>query len=186
MTGGPTHLTASSVSRRDAYNATGSLKRQVVEPMLFSERMIANDMESGELWWYDLLRANDPFDLDYSCHPMLFEATHPTRRGRREEPLRNLHAMEVPTEGPPSMPRGYASSKFSTPGRLWRKGPSLFRWINLLTGASDVDVRIEKSDLNILARPFSEKKCENPLPLTGHPCYKTQLRRIFQHGVSIR
>ena len=34
-------------------------------------------MESGELLWYDQLRSNDPFDLDYSCHPMLFEATHP-------------------------------------------------------------------------------------------------------------
>ena len=154
--------------------------------MLFSESMIANDMESGESLWCDLLKAKDPFDLDYSCHPMLFEATHSTRRRRREVPLRNLHAMEVPTEGPPSMPRGYASSKFSTPGRLWRKGPSPARWINWLTGASDADVRIEKSDLNILARPFSEKKCESPLPLTSHPCYKTQLRRISQHGVSTR
>ncbi len=157
MTGGPTHLTASSVSRRDAYNATGSLKRQVVEPMLFSERMIAKDMESGELWWYDLLRANDPFDLDYSCHPMLFEATHPTRRGRREVPLRNLHATEAPKEDPPSMPRGYASSKYSTPGRLWRKGASPFRWSNWLTGASDADVKVEKSDPNILADLFRRR-----------------------------
>ena len=63
------------------YNATGSLKGHVAGPMLFSESMIANDMESGELLWYNQLRDNDPFDLDYSCHPMLFEATHPTRSG---------------------------------------------------------------------------------------------------------
>ena len=65
------------------YNATGSLKGHVAGPMLFSESMIANDMESGELLWYNQLRDNDPFDLDYSCHPMLFEATHPTRSGGR-------------------------------------------------------------------------------------------------------
>ncbi len=63
------------------YNVTGSIHGHVPGPMLFSESMIANDMESGELLWYDQLRANDPFDLDYSCHPMLFEATHPTRAG---------------------------------------------------------------------------------------------------------
>lgn len=61
------------------YNVTGSIHGHVPGPMLFSESMIANDMESGELLWYDQLRANDPFDMDYSCHPMLFEATHPER-----------------------------------------------------------------------------------------------------------
>ncbi len=65
------------------YNATGSLKGHEPGPMLFSESIIANDMESGELLWYNQLRDNDPFDLDYSCHPMLFEATHPTRSGSR-------------------------------------------------------------------------------------------------------
>ncbi|MEE2840363.1 MAG: PQQ-binding-like beta-propeller repeat protein [Acidobacteriota bacterium] len=65
------------------YNVTGSIHGHVPGPMLFSESMIANDMESGELLWYDQLRANDPFDLDYSCHPMLFEATHPEHRAAR-------------------------------------------------------------------------------------------------------
>ena len=65
------------------YNVTGSIHGHVPGPMLFSESMIANDMESGELLWYDQLRANDPFDLDYSCHPMLFEATHPERAAAR-------------------------------------------------------------------------------------------------------
>ena len=63
------------------YNVTGSLHGRVPGPALFSESMLANDMESGELLWFDQLRAQDPFDLDYSCHPMLFESTHPTRGG---------------------------------------------------------------------------------------------------------
>ena len=65
------------------YNVTDSLHGHVPGPVLFSESLIANDMESGELLWFDQLRANDPFDLDYSCHPMIFEATHPTRSGGR-------------------------------------------------------------------------------------------------------
>ena len=63
------------------YNVTGSLHGQVPGPILFSESMIANDMESGELLWFDQLRSADPFDMDYSCNPMLFECTHPTRAG---------------------------------------------------------------------------------------------------------
>jgi len=63
------------------YNVTGSVHGHVAGPILFSESMIANDMESGELLWFDQLRDNDPFDLDYSCHPILFESTHPTRAG---------------------------------------------------------------------------------------------------------
>jgi polyvinyl alcohol dehydrogenase (cytochrome) len=63
------------------YNVTGSLHGRVPGPALFSESMLANDMESGELLWFDQLRAQDPFDLDYSCHPILFESTHPTRGG---------------------------------------------------------------------------------------------------------
>ncbi|MCZ6484503.1 MAG: PQQ-binding-like beta-propeller repeat protein [Acidobacteria bacterium] len=63
------------------YNVTGSVHGRMPGPMLFSESMLANDMESGELLWYDQLRSKDPFDLDYSCHPTLFETSHPTRPG---------------------------------------------------------------------------------------------------------
>ena len=35
------------------YNATGSLKGHEPGPMLFSESIIANDMESGELLWFE-------------------------------------------------------------------------------------------------------------------------------------
>ena len=48
------------------------------------------------------------------------------------------------------------------------------------------DTGVEKSDPNIVARPLSKKKCERPLPLTRRRCYKTQLRRISQDGVSTR
>ncbi len=65
------------------YNVTGSVHGRVPGPMLFSESIIANDMESGELLWYHQLRAQDAFDLDFSCHPMIFEATHPERAAAR-------------------------------------------------------------------------------------------------------
>jgi len=61
------------------YNGTGSVHGHVAGPILFSESMIANDLESGELLWFDQLRANDPFDLDYSCHPIVFDCAHPQR-----------------------------------------------------------------------------------------------------------
>ena len=61
------------------YNVTGSVHGHVPGPILFSESMIANDMESGELLWFDQLRPNDPFDLDFSCHPTLFETRDPIR-----------------------------------------------------------------------------------------------------------
>ncbi|MEE2839096.1 MAG: PQQ-binding-like beta-propeller repeat protein [Acidobacteriota bacterium] len=65
------------------YNVTGSVHGRLPGPMLFSESIIANDMESGELLWYHQLRAQDAFDLDFSCHPMIFEATHPERSAAR-------------------------------------------------------------------------------------------------------
>ena len=70
---------ALDVEQGIVYNVTGSVHGHVAGPILFSECMIANDMESGELLWFDQLRTNDPFDLDYSCHPILFEARDPMR-----------------------------------------------------------------------------------------------------------
>ena len=81
--GGGSIWTAASLDPEHGivYNVTGSVHGHIAGPILFSESMLANDMESGELLWFDQLRANDPFDLDYSCHPILFETRHPTREG---------------------------------------------------------------------------------------------------------
>ena len=60
--------------------ATGSVRGFMpADPVLFTESMLAFDADTGEMLWYDQLRGRDPFDLDYSCHPMVFNATHPSR-----------------------------------------------------------------------------------------------------------
>jgi outer membrane protein assembly factor BamB len=62
------------------YFGTGSVRGFMpADPMLFTESMIAFDADTGEMLWYDQLRGADPFDLDYSCHPMIFDAVHPSR-----------------------------------------------------------------------------------------------------------
>ena len=64
------------------YIGTGSVKAFMpADPMLFTESMLALDSETGELLWYDQARRADPFDLDYGCHPMVFDAIHPTQSG---------------------------------------------------------------------------------------------------------
>lgn len=62
------------------YFATGSVRAFIPpDPMLFTESVIAFEADTGEMLWYDQVRAADPFDLDYSCHPMIFDAVHPSR-----------------------------------------------------------------------------------------------------------
>jgi glucose dehydrogenase len=48
--------------------------------MLFTESLLAFDGDTGQLIWYDQVRPADPFDLDYGCHPMVFDAVHPARK----------------------------------------------------------------------------------------------------------
>ena len=63
------------------YFSTGSVKSYSGnDPILFTESLLAFDADTGELLWYDQLRPADPFDLDYSCHPMVFDAVHPARK----------------------------------------------------------------------------------------------------------
>ncbi|MEE8177344.1 MAG: PQQ-binding-like beta-propeller repeat protein [Acidobacteriota bacterium] len=63
------------------YNATGNAKSFMPPgPMLYTESLIANDIDTGELLWYHQARpGNVPFNLDFGCHPMLFDAVHPSR-----------------------------------------------------------------------------------------------------------
>ena len=63
------------------YFVTGSLKSYLQpDPMLFSESMLAFDADTGEMLWHDQVRAADTFDLDFSCHPMIFDAVHPAQK----------------------------------------------------------------------------------------------------------
>ncbi len=60
------------------YNVTGSVKSFIPPgPMLYSESILAHDVDSGELLWYYQARPRDPFDLDFGCHPMIFDALAP-------------------------------------------------------------------------------------------------------------
>jgi polyvinyl alcohol dehydrogenase (cytochrome) len=68
------------------YNVTGNPRTFTPPgPLLYTDSIIANDLETGELLWYYQVRATDPFDLDFSCHPMLFEAVSPGKRGARRQ-----------------------------------------------------------------------------------------------------
>ena len=37
------------------------------------------------LLWHYQVRASDPFNMDFSCHPMIFEAVSPGKRGARRQ-----------------------------------------------------------------------------------------------------
>ena len=52
-------------------------------PVLYTESILAHDLDSGELLWYHQARPSDPFDLDFGCHPMIVDAVAPAGyRGR--------------------------------------------------------------------------------------------------------
>ena len=63
------------------YNVTGSVKAFPPGPILFTESILAHDLDSGELLWFHQIRPRDPFDLDFNTHPVIFEAKSPTQRG---------------------------------------------------------------------------------------------------------
>lgn len=64
------------------YNVTGNPRSFTpLGPLEHTESILANDLETGELLWHYQVRASDPRDLDFSCHPMIFEAISPGRRG---------------------------------------------------------------------------------------------------------
>ena len=86
--GGGSVWTSTAVDEEQniVYNVTGQPRSFTPPgPLLFTDSIIANDLETGELLWHYQVRANDPFDLDFSCHPMIFEAVSPGMRGARRD-----------------------------------------------------------------------------------------------------
>ncbi|MGZ8310478.1 MAG: outer membrane protein assembly factor BamB family protein [Allosphingosinicella sp.] len=66
------------------YNVTGDTKGvRPGDPALYSESIIAQDLESGELLWFRQLEPADPYNLDFSCHPVLFDAAGPNGSRRK-------------------------------------------------------------------------------------------------------
>ena len=86
--GGGSAWTSPAVDEQQniVYSVTGNPRSFAPPgPLLFANSIIANDLETGELLWYDQVRASDPFNMDFSCHPMIFEAVSPGKRGARRQ-----------------------------------------------------------------------------------------------------
>ncbi|MBI2820736.1 MAG: PQQ-binding-like beta-propeller repeat protein, partial [Acidobacteria bacterium] len=82
--GGGSVWTAAAIDEEQnvVYNVTGNPRSFTPPgPLLHTESILANDLETGELLWHYQVRATDPRDLDFSCHPMIFDAVSPGRRG---------------------------------------------------------------------------------------------------------
>jgi polyvinyl alcohol dehydrogenase (cytochrome) len=85
-TGGGSVWTSAAVDEEQniVYNVTGNPRSFTPPgPLLYTDSIIANDLETGELLWHYQVRAMDPWDLDFSCHPMIFDAVSPGMRGAR-------------------------------------------------------------------------------------------------------
>ncbi len=66
------------------YNVTGSTKGFMpAGPMLYTESIVAHDLHTGQLLWFDQPRPADVHDLDFGSHPMIFDAASPLQRGAR-------------------------------------------------------------------------------------------------------
>ncbi len=77
---GGTPWTSAAIDTRNrvVYNVTGDPKHiRPGDPMLYANCMLANDLDTGELLWYRQVNAQDAHNLDFSCHPMIFDAEGP-------------------------------------------------------------------------------------------------------------
>jgi len=63
--------------QRNVYFTTGSVKIFKPDPALYTESVLALDADTGLLKWFYQIRPNDPHDLDFSSHPVLFDAEGP-------------------------------------------------------------------------------------------------------------
>ena len=61
------------------FTVTGSNKGFMPNLNLYTESIIANDIDTGELIWYYQAHPQDAHDLDFVAHPMIFDAVSPPR-----------------------------------------------------------------------------------------------------------
>ena len=82
-TGGGSVWTAPAIdtAQNIVYSVTGNPKAFPSGPLLFTESILAHDLDSGELLWFHQVRQRDPFDLDFNTHPLIFDTSHPYQRG---------------------------------------------------------------------------------------------------------
>ena len=80
-TGGGSMWTSGAIDEQQnvIFNVTGSNKAFMPNLNLYTESIIANDIDTGELLWYYQAHPQDSFDLDFCAHPMVFDAISPAR-----------------------------------------------------------------------------------------------------------
>ena len=80
-TGGGSLWTSAAVDEKQnvVFNVTGSTKGLWPNAMLYTESILAHDIDTGELLWHYQAHPQDAFDLDFCAHPMIFDAEAPAR-----------------------------------------------------------------------------------------------------------
>jgi glucose dehydrogenase len=80
-TGGGSPWTSGAIDeqRNIVYNVTGNNKVIMPNLGLYSESIVAHDMDTGELLWYYQVHPQDSFDLDFNAHPIILDAAPPPR-----------------------------------------------------------------------------------------------------------
>ena len=81
-TGGGSLWTSGAIDERQnvVFNATGN--NNAYSPaglMLYTNSIVAHDADTGELLWFYQAHPQDAHDLDFSAHPMVFDAVSPPR-----------------------------------------------------------------------------------------------------------
>ncbi len=61
------------------YNGTGNFHVTMPNLGLYANSLVAHDMNTGELLWYNQVHPQDTMDLDFNAHPMIFDAMAPGR-----------------------------------------------------------------------------------------------------------
>src|SRR4029077_2014776 len=72
-TGGGSLWTSGAVDEQQniVFNGTGSTKGLFPNSMLYTESLVAHDIDTGELLWYYQAHPQSVFDLDFCAHPMI-------------------------------------------------------------------------------------------------------------------
>lgn len=80
-TGGGSPWTSGAIDEQSniLFNGTGNNKVLMPNLALYTESLVAHDLDTGELLWYYQAHPQDSFDLDFNAHPMIFDAVSPAR-----------------------------------------------------------------------------------------------------------
>jgi len=77
--GSPWTSGAIDEQRKILFNGTGNFHVTTATLGLYTDSLVAHDLDTGELLWYDQVHPQDTMDLDFNAHPMIFDAIAPGR-----------------------------------------------------------------------------------------------------------